>query len=62
MTTIFTKLTFPVTEEMETLLANAKKNLFSDRTQSEMIRELLLAGLDATDKKAAKEKQSPKAG
>ena len=62
MTTIFTRLTFPVTEEMETLLANAKKNLFSDLTQSEMILELVVAGLDAADKKAAKEKQSAKAG
>ncbi len=47
MTTIFTKLTFPVTEEMETLLANAKKNLFSERTQSEIHREMVLA--DMTD-------------
>lgn len=57
MATALTRLTFVVTKEMEPLLANAKKNQFYDRTQSDMIRELVLAGLDALDEKAAKEKR-----
>lgn len=62
MATTLTRLTFVVTKEMELLLANAKKDRFYDRTQSDMIRELVLAGLDASDKKAAKEKQTTQAG
>lgn len=62
METALTKLTFVVTKEMEALLANVKKNRFYDRTQSDMIRELVLAGLDSLDEKATKETQSAKAG
>lgn len=47
MATALTRLTFVVTKEMEPLLVNAKKNWFYDRTQSDMIRELVLAGLAA---------------
>ena len=57
MATELTRLTFVVTKEMEPLLANAKKDWFYDRTQSDMIRELVLAGLETLDKKAAEEKQ-----
>ena len=57
MATELTRLTFVVTKEMEALLANAKKNQFYDRTQSDMIRELVMAGLSTLDKKATKEKQ-----
>lgn len=55
MATALKRLTFVVTKEMEPLLANAKKNQFYDHTQSDMIRELVLAGLDALDEKAANE-------
>lgn len=58
MAVAFTKLTFVVTKEMELLLADAKKNQFYNCTPSDMIRKLMLAGLDAVDEKAAKEKQS----
>ena len=58
MATELTRLTFVVTKEMEPLLADAKKNWFYDRTQSDMIRELLLAGLETLDKTATKEKQT----
>ena len=62
MATALTRLTFVVTKEMEPLLADAKKNLFYDRTQSDMIRELVLAGLNVLDEKAAKEQQTAQAG
>lgn len=47
------RLTLVVTEDMELLLARAKKELFYDKTQSEMIRELLAAGLDAVKDRTA---------
>lgn len=56
-----TRLTFVVTKEMKILLSTVKKNQFLDCTQSDMIRELVSAGLDALDKKAEKEKQREKA-
>lgn len=43
------------------ILKRDKKNQFYDRTQSDMIRELVLAGLDALDEKAAKEKRCERA-
>ena len=49
MATALTRLTFVVTKEMEPLLANAKKNQFYDRTQSDMIRELVLLILYDTE-------------
>lgn len=52
MATELKRLTFVVTQEMEPLLANAKKEFFYDRTQSDMIRELLMAGLNAVGNKA----------
>ena len=62
MAAALTRLTFVVTKEMEPLLSNVKKNQFYDCTQSDMIRALVLAGLDALDEKAAKEKRSVRAG
>lgn len=56
------RLTLVVTEDMERLLARAKKELFYDKTQSEMIRELLSAGLDAVKERAAQEAHSKKEG
>lgn len=51
-----TGVTIVVSEDTEPLLANARNNLFCDCTQSEMIRELVMAGLEALDEKARKEK------
>ena len=48
------RLTFVVTKEMERLLAKAKEDRFDDRTQSDMIRKLLLAGLNAWEEKEKK--------
>ena len=61
MATTLGRLTFVVTKEMESLLADAKKNHFYDRTRSDMIRELVLAGLDSLNNKVPNESQS-KAG
>ncbi|MBD5092930.1 MAG: hypothetical protein HDT26_01335 [Subdoligranulum sp.] len=44
------KLTVAVTKEMEQLLAEAKENWFFDRTQADMLVELIRAGLDAVNK------------
>lgn len=46
------RLTFVATQEITHLLADAKRKYFYDRTQSDMIRELILAGLDTIEKKA----------
>lgn len=57
MPTTLTRVTFTVTKEMEELLRKSKKEMFYDRNQSEMIRELLLAGIRAKEQeKTAKEK------
>lgn len=45
------KLTVAVTKEMEQQLAEAKKNWFLDRTQADMLIELIRAGLDSVNKK-----------
>ena len=58
MTTGLTRLTFVVTEDMKPLLAQAKKDLFYDRSQSDMIRELVRAGLNVMDEKAAMERRN----
>lgn len=44
------KLTVAVTKEMEQLLADAKENWFFDRTQADMLVELIRAGLDVINK------------
>ena len=58
MATALTRLTFAVTKEMEPRLADAKKNLFNDRTQADMIRELVSAGLNVLDEKKSTEQQN----
>ena len=45
MATTMKRLTFVVTPEMEVLLTRFKKMMFFDSTQSDMIRELVSAGL-----------------
>jgi len=42
------RLTFVVTEEVKTLLSQMKKEFFYDRTKSDMVRELIDAGLAAS--------------
>lgn len=42
------RMTFAVAPDMEVLLDSAKKEMFCDRTQSDMIRELIAAGLRAS--------------
>ena len=58
MTAGLTRLTFVVTEDMKPRLIQAKKNLFYDRSQSDMIRELVMAGLNVIDEKAAMERRN----
>lgn len=47
MATTMKRLTFVVTPEMEVLLTRFKKKMFFDSTQSDMIRELVSAGMRA---------------
>lgn len=49
------RLTFVATKDVDALLARAKKDLFYDRTRSAMIRELIMAGLNALGEKSEKE-------
>lgn len=56
MPTNLKRMTFIVTPEMEAPLDTFKKEMFYDRNQSEMIRELVLAGMRAKmQEKEAKE-------
>lgn len=52
------RMTFVVPQEMEALLANAKKEFFYDKNQSDMIRALLMAGLNAIEDQAASENEN----
>lgn len=45
MATSLTRLTFTVSEELESELKRVKEEKFSNESQSEMLRELMLAGL-----------------
>lgn len=59
MATELKRMTFAVTPDMEELMDEAKK-MFYDRTQSEMIRTLVVAGLAAFKaEKEAKQKGDP---
>ena len=49
------RLTFVATQEITLLLADAKKKYFYDKTQSDMIRELIMAGLDTVEKRSVGE-------
>ncbi len=51
------RMTFSVTPEMEPVMDRAKQ-LFYNHTQSDMIRTLILAGLDATE--ARKQVEQPR--
>lgn len=42
------RLTFVVTPEIEAQMRSMKKEMYFDRTQSEMIRELVAAGVRAS--------------
>ncbi len=49
MDTELKRLTFTVTEEIGPLLDRTKKNFFYDRNRSDMIRKLIVAGLNTLD-------------
>lgn len=49
MSTVLKRMTFSVTPEIEILLKSFKKEMFYDRSQSDMIRTLVLAGMKALD-------------
>lgn len=63
MATELKRITFVVTPEMEEPLNAIKKELFYNRTQSDMIRELVSAGVRAIkeEKKKQQENQRPPA-
>lgn len=53
MATELKRITFAVPQDMEILLKCIKKDLFYDRSQSEMLRELISVGLNVKkDEKA----------
>lgn len=54
MATELRRMTFAVTPEMEPIMDRAKQ-LFYDHTQSDMIRTLIIAGLDAMENKGQTE-------
>ena len=51
MATELKRMTFVVTPEMEEPLEEFKREMFYDRTQSDMIRELVSAGMRAMKSK-----------
>lgn len=56
MSTDLKRMTFSVTPEIEALLKSFKKEMFYDRSQSDMIRTLVSAGMRALETgKTAKE-------
>ena len=56
MSTDLKRMTFSVTPEIEASLKSFKKEMFYDRSQSDMIRTLVLAGMRALEtEKTAKE-------
>jgi len=56
MSTDLKRMTFSVTPEIEALLKSFKKEMFYDRSQSDMIRTLVSAGMRALEtEKTAKE-------
>lgn len=54
------RLTFVATPEVEESLSSAKEEMFYNRTRSDMIRDLLRAGLRAV--KAEKAEEKPRGG
>jgi hypothetical protein len=61
MATELKRMTFAVTPDMEKLMDEAKQ-MFYDRTQSDMIRTLVVAGLTALkEEKATKGKECDRA-
>ncbi len=58
MDTELKRLTFTVTEEIGPLLDRTKKNFFYDHNRSDMIRKLIVAGLNTLDGEAEGENRS----
>ncbi len=62
MATELKRMTFVVTPDMEEALNSIKKEMFYNRTQSDMIRELVTAGVRAIkDEKAEKKNRCERA-
>lgn len=62
MATELKRMTFVVTPEMEEPLNSIKREMFYNRTQSDMVRELVSAGIRAIKaKKAEKENKCERA-
>lgn len=59
MATGLKRMTFVITPDMEPLMREAKK-MFYDRTKSDMIRTLLIAGLNSLKTKNEVEKDAHK--
>ncbi|MEE0681742.1 MAG: hypothetical protein U0M20_05960 [Christensenellales bacterium] len=59
MATEMKRLTFTITKEMGPALDRAKKDIFYDYNQSEMIRILITAGLDTLKNEARIERPLP---
>jgi len=54
MATNMKRFTISITPEMDATLAQLKKEVYYDRTRSEMIRDIIMRGLAATtDQKAS---------
>jgi len=54
------RLTVVATKEVEELLSKAQKTRFCGRARSDMLRELVTAGLDSREKKNEGKKWIPK--
>ncbi len=48
-----TKITFTVTKEIEETLTRLKKEIFYDQNRSEMIRNIIIAGVRSLEKDSA---------
>lgn len=56
MPTNFKRITFTVTPDIKDQLSRAKRDVFYDRTQSDMVRKLVSAGLETLKNKTVKDK------
>lgn len=60
MTVKHNRLTVVSTEEVDALLSKAQMACFRGRTRSDMLRELMTAGLDSWEKRAGEKNAIPK--
>ena len=59
MATEWRRMTFAVMPELDGALHAVKKDFFYDRTQSDMIRQLLAAGLRAAESEKQEKRSAP---